>query len=806
MATDFGDLETADAVRLTWNVWPASRVEATKCTLPFAALYSPCRALPSMPVLPYDPIACKNCGAVLNPYARVDFHGKIWICPFCYTRSHFPPHYAAISEQNLPAELFPSYCTIEYTLTQQNTAMATSSGPAPPCYVFIIDTCVSEEELNALKTSMLQAIETMPETTLVGLVTYGTNVHVHELGFESCFKSYVFRGSKETFDVKEVQEQLGVLGAAPAAAPAAPAAPGQRAPPPASKTPGALGRFICPLGDCEFQLSAILEELQPDSFPIPAEHRAARCTGSALTVTGALMAAARPGGQHARAVLFVGGACADGPGAIISRELENAVRSHKDIVKGSATHFAKSRAYFSQLATEWSQRGHTLDVFSVALDQVGLSEMKPLCECTGGMSVLAESYTHDVFKKSLKLLLSPRAAPPPPADGSAPAAPQDASYTAPLGQRTNASLEVLVSRDVKVSGCLGPVDSLGKKGPMVSDTVVGHGGTTHWRMSSVAEDTTLALFFDIAAESGQARQGDPTGAYGQGGSEQFFLQFITRSVTSTGEHRMRATTITRRWVDGTDLRDMTSGFDQEAAAVVMARLAAAKMEAEEAEFDATRWLDRSLIRMCSRFGDYRREDPASFQLAPQISLYPQFIFNLRRSQFVQVFNFSPDETAHFRMCLNRVPCSDALAMIQPTLMSYGFQGPPEPALLDVASIAPDRILLLDTFFHTVVFHGQTVAQWREAKYQEQPEHAAFKALLEAPQSDAASIVDTRFPSPRFVDCDQNGSQARFLLARLNPSATYNRDSGVGTGGDIIFTDDVALGVFLDHLKKLAVAG
>jgi hypothetical protein len=41
------------------------------------------------------------------------------------------------------------------------------------------------------------------------------------------------------------------------------------------------------------------------------------------------------------------------------------------------------------------------------------------------------------------------------------------------------------------------------------------------------------------------------------------------------------------------------GFDQEAAAVVMARLATFKMETEE-EFDATRWIDRTLIRLASR--------------------------------------------------------------------------------------------------------------------------------------------------------------------------------------------------------------
>ena len=37
----------------------------------------------------------------------------------------------------------------------------------------------------------------------------------------------------------------------------------------------------------------------------------------------------------------------------------------------------------------------------------------------------------------------------------------------------------------------------------------------------------------------------------------------------------------------------------------MARLASFKMEQEE-EFDPTRWLDRALIRLASRFGDFRK--------------------------------------------------------------------------------------------------------------------------------------------------------------------------------------------------------
>jgi hypothetical protein len=29
----------------------------------------------------------------------------------------------------------------------------------------------------------------------------------------------------------------------------------------------------------------------------------------------------------------------------------------------------------------------------------------------------------------------------------------------------------------------------------------------------------------------------------------------------------------------------------------------------------------------------------------------------------------------------------------------------------------DRILLLDSFFHVLIWHGETIAQWRKAGYQ-----------------------------------------------------------------------------------------
>mmetsp|Transcript_470 Transcript_470/g.1093 ORF Transcript_470/g.1093 Transcript_470/m.1093 type:complete len:758 (-) Transcript_470:1-2274(-) len=754
--SDFSELEERDGVRMTWNIWPDSKLEAAKCVVPFAAVYSPNKQLADLPVVPYEPVPCKSCGSVLNPHARVDFASKIWICPFCHTRNHFPSHYAAINENNLPAELFPNYGTVEYTLTS-------SVPPHPPVYVFVLDTCVPEDELNIAKAAITQSLQIIPEEAYVGLVTFGTHVHVYELGCQEIARSYVFKGSKE-YQPQMVQDSLG-LGA------------GRQGSHPQQQQPAGR-RFILPFSECEFQLNSVLEELQVDAFPSVSEHRLSRCTGTALQVATALITASIPRGVAlSRLMLFLGGAATEGPGKVVDKELEQSIRSHKDLAKEAAPLYRKALQYYDKVGAQLVAHGTGLDVFACSLDQVGLAEMKPAVERTGGLVVQTDTFSNSVFRESFKRMF---------------AKPGDPGF---LGMTSNATFEVLCSRDVKIAGLLGCASASEKKSPSVSDVPIGLGGTSMWKLPTMVETTSLAVYFDIVANNKDNDQ-----AAGSAANQQFFLQFITRYQHWDTSMRVRVTTITRRWTDGNANGDLVAGFDQEAAAVAVARLCSFKMETED-EFDATRWLDRSLIRLAGRFGDYRKDDPTSFQLVPQLSYYPQFMFNLRRSQFVQVFNNSPDETAYFRLVLFKESVGDSMVMIQPQITAYSFNGPPEPVLLDVSSLQPDRILLLDAYFTIVLFHGTTVAQWRKAEYHLQPEHQAFAQLLSAPREETESILGQRFPVPRLVDCDQGSGQARFLLAKLNPSATYNSSQSFG---EVIMTDDVSLSVFYDHLKRLAV--
>jgi protein transport protein SEC23 len=100
--------------------------------------------------------------------SNVDTRAHFWICPFCLQRNPLPPHYKDITETTVPPELLPQNTTIEYRLARP--------APAPPIFLFVVDTCQEEDSLQAVKESLIMSLSLLPPNALVGLITYGTMV------------------------------------------------------------------------------------------------------------------------------------------------------------------------------------------------------------------------------------------------------------------------------------------------------------------------------------------------------------------------------------------------------------------------------------------------------------------------------------------------------------------------------------------------------------------------------------------------------------------------------------------------------
>lgn len=757
---DFEENEDLNGVRFSWNVFPASRTDANKNVVPVGCLYTPLKEREDLAVAAYNPVVCGNisCKSVLNPYCEIDVRSNCWICPICKTRNILPQHYANLTQDNLPLEL--TNTTIEY--------ITSVPVQVPPIFFFVVDTTAEEENLQALKESIITSLSLLPANALVGLITYDNVIQLHDLSSSTIDKCNVFRGDRE-YQLAQVVEMLTgeKMNAAQAVNINAPA----------KVTPFSLNRFFLPLEQVEFKLTQLLENLKPDQWDIKSGFRPLRATGSALNIASLVLEGCY---KHvaARVILFSSGPGTVGPGLVVSPELKDPLRSHHDIDSDSAKHYKKACKFYNHLAQRVADNGHTMDIFAGCYDQVGMSEMKKLTDSTGGVLLLTDAFSTAIFKQSYLRFFSK----------------DEEGY---LQMAFKGNLSVKTSSDLKLQGLIGHASPVKAKteASNVSDSEIGISGTSTWKMSALSPRHTYAVFFEIVnpGASAEVISDRPKLAY---------TQFITSYEHTSGTNRVRVTTVANQMLPFGNPA-IASSFDQEAAAVLMARIAVDKAESDDGA-DVIRWIDRTLIKLCQKYADYNKNDPSSFRLSPQFSLYPQFTYYLRRSQFLSVFNNSPDETAFYRHIFTREDTTNSLIMIQPTLTSFSMEEEPQPVLLDSVSVKPNTILLLDTFFYILIYHGEQIAQWRKAGYQDDPQYADFKSLLEEPKLEAAELLIDRFPLPRFIDTEAGGSQARFLLSKLNPSDSYQ--NGAAAGSTIVLTDDVSLQNFMSHLQQVTVNG
>mmetsp|Transcript_33737 Transcript_33737/g.52760 ORF Transcript_33737/g.52760 Transcript_33737/m.52760 type:complete len:606 (-) Transcript_33737:175-1992(-) len=591
----------------------------------------------------------------------------------------------------------------------------------------------------------------------------------------------MFLVAKKEVDPKVMTRMLGMAGA-----PASPMSAQNQSQP--------SYRFILPLSECQFTLESIIESFVPTSWPPKKACRPVRSTGAALSIAVSLLENLRLN-CAARIMCFLGGPATHGPGMVVEPPLKNPMRAHFDLEKDNAKYSKEAYKFYDKQAQRACKNGHIVDILAGSLDQVGTMEMRQLVQKTGGYLVNAESFEHQMFKESFRKMFQ--------RDGNG-----------NLNMGFDVTCEVQMSKEMKVMGAIGHLVSANKKSPSVSTKTVGESGTNSWKICGIDPQTTFGFYFSVVNQDQMPKR-----------NQRGLIQFTTSYMDSSGASILRVTTLGRPFVTGgvpgqqqegmmvdpNPKNALSAGFDQEAAAVLMARMAVFKTR-EESPFDVIRWLDRTLISVTQQFGEYIKGDATSFRLGRAFGLLPQFMFHLRRSCLLQNFNSSPDESTYYRFMLLRETCPNSMTMIQPRLEAYTMQDKGFPVLLSSKSLAPDRILMLDTFFHLVIWHGKTISDWMQKGFQNDPNYGAFRALLEAPQEDAKYVMEDRIPTPMFKSCPHNHGDARYLLAVVDPTnstgggvgGSAGMMGGGGGGGEVIPTDDANLQVFVDHLAKLTV--
>ena len=754
------NIDEKNGLKFVWNILPNSRIDMTKIVIPIGFHYTPLIKNENIPLLEYEPLRCRNCNSVISPLFPFSVRGKKWECPFCNIQINFPKNYSDfMTEENLPAELLPENSTVEYKLNKKESNF--------PIFFFLIDTTVEDDELNELKESIQLTINSLPENCRIGIITFGKIVNVIEIGNVDIPISYALNGEKK-YNIEEIKNLLGLTVA------------NSNDFSNKNFTNSILvneskrPKFIMPVGEVSFAINSLLDDLQRDNWKKIPETREANSVGLAiLTAIGILECIGR--NDPSRILVFLGGPGTIGEGKIVGRELKETIRNFVDFEKGNynTKYYKEAKNFYDNLSVRLATNGIILDLFSCCLNQVGLYEMKNLVNKSGGYMIFTDSFSTMIFKDSLKKIF-------------------ELDDNENLKMNFKGKLDFNCTKNFKISGAIGHLHSIETKDPqIVSDFVIGEGKTKSWLLGGIDDSSTYTFVLDINDENKHYKN--------------LTVQLLTTYIAGDLSTRLRVTTFTKKVIDinvqSPNLDLIGNGFDQEAAAVLITRMGIVKNYEGEDSREVLKWIDKILIRLMSKFAKYMKGNPNSFKLSDNFNYFPQFMFYLRRSSFIQYFNESPDENTYYKTLIMYETVSNCTIMIQPLLFEYTPENPQaNPVFLDLNSMKNDVVLLLDTFFYVVVWHGIDVVKWREENYQDNPEYENIKMMLEEPQDYAQNIVMERLPTPRFVSCDSGSGQERLIKCIVNP----NTESSNNVRENGFFSDDVNLKIFMDYLKRLTV--
>lgn len=742
--------ESAD-IRCSWNIFPQNKLDKGRYIVPVGFHYSPFKYNQEQSLLlEYDPLLCPNCSSVFNPISNIDFKSKAWECLFCLKKNLFPNHYAQnISSTLLPPEALPENSTVEYKIIKKELANQ-------PIIFFLIDTAIDEEELNPLKEKIQTVIDNLPDEVQIGLLTFGTMANLLEIGLQEITKMHVFKGNK-IYNVNDIAEILGLSNK--------------------NNIKLITKKYIQPKKECAFKVSSFLDELLPDFFTNSNVERKHNCGGLAINIAVSLLEIIA-NGDPVRIELFLGGAPNIGEGKVVPTLLKEPIRNFIDFKNNNDNiqYYKKAVEFYNNISVRASRAGQIIDVYSCSFNQVGLLELKNCVEKTGGYMILSDSFSHSCFKDTFVKLFE-----------------TDSNNNFKFGFK--AKMEAFITKPYTFSGALGYMSSidlkLQKNLNMISKTdIIGNGNTRVWSLGGIQSDSTYSFILDVEDSNVITKRA--------------VVQLVTYYIAGDLSHRMKVTTFKRKVAGefNSSLLEIAQSFDQEAATVILAKYCVDKGTKTD-QIEVLRWLDKTIIRLVTKFSEYKKDDIQSFKLNSRFNLFPQFMYYLRRSPFISDFNSSLDESVFYKSSLMNETMVNCTIMIQPILYVYTAENPePNPVHLDIEHMKDVNVLYMDAFFFICIWHGATVANWRDKGLQEDPEYENIKLMLDLPQESAQETLLERLPVCKFISCDSGNGQERYIKFTVNPSCGNSEvNTGIPEG---FYTDDVSIKKFWDHLRKKVV--
>ena len=822
-------------IRFNWNVFPCTRLEKSQLLTPIGCLYTPFLNH-NDDTIPYlnntPPIKCSDCDNYINPFIKLDRANGMWWCPFCENRTFLPNDYmipeAYASNDKWPVELQSGSTIVDYKLPED---ISITSSNSPFVHTFLIDCYQHLDEIqhetssfNQLKTAITTKISSLPDDSLLCLLTFDEHVQVHKplVGdYSSLTTNDIFTIDKETnqvinphktnvFDSSSTTKIITKLNLH-----------SHDLPQDWKSSLLITNGYLVSLSSSN--RTSIIDYITNLKPKLTNEFKPPRATGYASYISTIMLNKASFKGLKGNVSLFTSGPCTSYPGNIvdISSGSNTPLRSHNDIVNFNDIHFLPALSFYKTLASiacglsfdigdkisnsattresdfplPLNSPRWTFDIFTGSLDQVGVYEMKSLAQKTCGHLYLYDSFDNPQFKHQFQTSNNNKV------------------YNSTLTVKTSPKFKV--SRLIGQGHCLPSSYQAEKHYELHHEKISDHlsefdasvkkkNFTNQWSFNTLESDDTLAIFFEPETVSSSS-------SLSSDGVKQVYIQFQLK-YWDCNENcwKLRITTLTRNTtltylaanqvkLSNGDYRlinskskiikekELLASFDQDAFIVLLSRLLLDKIDTTLGyeHFDnIIKGMDRVIIRLLYYFGGISINNITSgnnpysnllcdivekYQINENFKRLPSLVYNLRRNpQLIKIFNSLPDETAFHHHWFMRFNCDLAINVIQPKLYKLEANET-TPISLDCQSIIetnPESFIVLDTIFNIVIYknvekqlplhHSNNV----ELVYQN---HESIKEPLKL-----ISTLSLRPISPKYIVTQKGHSQARFLLARLNP--------------------------------------
>eukprot|EP00252_Welwitschia_mirabilis_P002895 TRINITY_DN12905_c0_g1_i1.p1 TRINITY_DN12905_c0_g1~~TRINITY_DN12905_c0_g1_i1.p1 ORF type:complete len:931 (+),score=186.08 TRINITY_DN12905_c0_g1_i1:551-3343(+) len=410
-------------------------------SLGFGALVSPGSNVIAGPsIVQHNPYRCHNCGAYVNLYCTIVPSSGEWKCVVCKKLNSSEGEYRSASRNELLSWPELSSAVVDYVendMRRPGFIPVSDSRMSAPI-VLVIDESLDEPHLQHLQSSLHAFVDSLPQTTRIGIITYGRTVSVYDFSESPVAFADVLPGSKSPS-----QESLKTLFFG-------------------------TGIYLAPLHSSVNTAHTIISSLRPYKDDQPEAGRD-RCLGAAVEVALALIQGPaadmsrgivrRPGG-NSRILVCVGGPNTFGPAA----------------VPPSLNH--PNYAYLEKKAIKWMDHlGHeahhheiVVDIFCAGTCPVRVPILQPLAKASGGVLIL-----HDDFGEAFGVNLQ---------------------RAARRAAGSHGIFEIRCSDEIYVSRVIGP----GEEAHVDTHESFKKDSSTHIQMATVEETQSFAVSMEHGSD------------------------------------------------------------------------------------------------------------------------------------------------------------------------------------------------------------------------------------------------------------------------------------------------------------------